>query len=302
MRKILTTLFLLVSLCAYPLTPAILPHYIQENGKWYWGVHSEKIEVVGADVNSFRLVCTLCRGTPFAKDNYSVFFAGQRIEGANPHTWELIITEAVQRVQQHLYSRDDRNVFFRGQKIEGADRDTFEDITIGVRHIFSPSFSTFGRDKNAVFRGAVRTSYDVATFRKLSREGFMVDKSGVYFRERLLEGSCFTDFREESVYHTISNGRVFFRDLEIEGADANSFRFSMQRISPFALAPAVEYTIARDRNHIFIDNQKMTELDVETFVVIDSCDWEGAIVRDKNGTFRIRRGWGEFSLVPIETE
>ena len=156
MRKIAIALFLLVSLCAFPIHPTIPEHYIQIDGRWYWWEHNDsQIEVVGADVGSFRLVCTPCRDlTPFAKDNYSVFFAGVRIEGANPHTWELITTEVV---QQHLYSRDDRNVFFGSQKIEGADRDMFEDIGTGVPGIFSPSFSTLGRDKNSVFRGATRT-------------------------------------------------------------------------------------------------------------------------------------------------
>ena len=144
-------------------------------------------------------------------------------------------------------------------------------------------------------------SYDVATFRELSRPRFTADKSGIYFQDRLLEGSCSSDFRELSQHLTVSNGRVFFFDNKIEGADANSFRIVAQRFYP-EIGFGIEYSfsITRDKNHIFLERQKMTELDAETFVVICANQRDGAIVRDKNGTFQIRR-W-PFRLAPVEVD
>ena len=302
MRRILTLLVLLVSLYAFPLSPAF-SYYFQENGRWYFGRRTNSgnfgTEIVGIDVDSFRLISNsndpfFCPLTPFAKDNNFVYHSGRQIEGANPQTWEIIFTEKVQR---NLYSRDDRNVFFRGEKIESADRDTFEDISTGLRNYFY-SRSIFGRDKNFVFRGAARTSYDVATFRELYRQEFTVDKLGVYYRDRLLVGSCFNDFRELWAYYTISNNRVFFKDSEIEDADANSF----QVLAYFRGAPwfSIEHTIARDRNHIFINSQKFTEIDVEFAVIRESA----TVIGDRNGAFQIYSDWrsGIVSLVPIETE
>ena len=272
MREIFTLLFLLVSLCTYPIV-YISPSYFQENGRWYWGINDEYIdereEVTGAHTRTFRLVCNstnpyACFRTPFAKDRRFVYFQGQRIEGANPQTWEVIMI-----MDRSLYSRDDRNVFFRGKKVKGADRDTFEDISSG-RHWLFGRHSTFGRDKNHIF-----------------------------FRDKPLIGSCANDFRILDIY-VVSNNKVFFQNRNLD-ADAQSFQI-LEHIGHEWFG--VEYTIARDKNHIFIDSQKLTALDVETFEIVDVYYWGGVIVRDKNGTFQIHHDWETeiASLVPIEIE
>ena len=312
MKKFLTLLFLLVSLSAFPYSPAPTLYYLQEDGRWYFGIRTRDgavwgTEIIGADAWSFRVVYRGCyrgcirtsrRPTQFARDINYVYYSGQRIEDANPRTWQLIESEAVWR--DLLYSRDDKSVFFRDKKIEGADRGTFEDISIRAP-------STFGRDKNSIFRGAVRTSYDVATFRELRWRGFTADKSGVYYQDTLLEGSCFNDFREvltplnSSSPYIISNNRVFFKNHELKGADAESFQVLVFKDG----WTRIYYTVARDKNHVFINNQRLAEIDAETAVtsVVGRaiCD---VMISDKNGTFRIRRDWetGVFSLIPIETE
>jgi hypothetical protein len=299
MRKILTLLFLLVSLSVFPRT--IFATYFKEDGRWYWGATSGT-EVVGAHTRTFHIIYNGRSRTSFARDRRSIYFAGQRIEGVHRRTWELIIPTLTGQYEI-VYSRDRRNIFFGSEKIVGADRDSFEDITnAGWRA------TRWGRDKNSIFRGAVRTSYDVATFQELcSWRGFTADKSGVYYQDRLLEGSCFDDFRILNLY-IISNNRIFFNDHKLN-ADAESFQILGYRHIPIAGAAGFELTIASDKNHIFVDSKKITELDVETFEIVD-LDYQlgrirgGPIVRDKNGTFQIRYYWqpGVFSLIPIETE
>jgi hypothetical protein len=298
MRNIVTALFLLVALSAFSYFPAPPKRYFQQDEKWYFGNKTDNgvvygIEIIGADVGSFRSVChsrylDACEITEFAKDNNYAYYLGQRIESANPQTFELI-----RLMWKNLYSRDDKNVFFMTEKVEGADRETFEDISIVNR-------STFGRDKNFIYRGAVRMPYDIATFRELRAQGFTIDKLGVYYRDTLLAGSCFNDFRELETY-IISNNRVFFKDRELKDADADSF----QIIEHIAGWFGIEYSIARDKNHIYVDNQKLTEIDVETVVISDVGHWRGTIVQDKNGTFRLKEDYdnrGFFNLIPIEIE
>ena len=296
MRKILTILFLLISLCAFPIVP-VQNTYFQKNGIWYFGDSGSSranrmTKVIGACYCTFHIVCNstnpyACFHTPFAKDNNFVYYRGVQIRSANPQTWEVIVA-----VDRSLYSRDDRNVFFRGERVEGADRDSFEDTGV-ERHSVLGRHSVFGRDKNFIFYGS-----------------------------KLLEGSCSDDFRILEDIYVVSNNRVFFRDREMEIADAESFQILARRGHPWF---GVEYTIARDKNHIFIDNQILVaEIDIETFVVVDVnycaeidietflfvdtnycfdaiCD---AIVSDKNGIFHIHRDreTGVFSLVPIEIE
>ena len=305
MRKILMILCLLVSLSVFPRQmPAT---YFQEDGRWYFGFsnRTDNTEVVGAHIPTFRLVCNggsrACWSTPFARDRRFVYFQGRRIIGVHLRTWELIAPiEGKGRFS--LYSRDRRNVFFGGTKIEGADRDSFEDISSGLGH----RTPFFGRDKNSIFRGVFRTSYDVATFREVCI-GFTADKLGIYYQGKLLEGTCLNDFRLLNLY-VVSNNRVFFRDQKLN-ADAKSFQVLAYKRSPFSNASGLDFTIARDKNHIFIDGQKLAELDVETFVIVNlyyrsGLFRGGAIVKDKNGTFQIRNyfGFRPFDLIPIETE
>ena len=52
----------------------------------------------------------------YGKDASHVYLEGVRIQGADPHTWELL---------NRLYSRDRKNVYFGTRKVEAADRDSF---------------------------------------------------------------------------------------------------------------------------------------------------------------------------------
>ena len=289
MRKILTILFLLVSLCAFPST--VSPTYLKEDGRWYWA----GTEIIGVHTRTFHIIYNRRLRTSFARDRRSIYFAGQRIEGVHRRTWELIIPTLAGQ-SGIVYSRDRRNVFFGSEKIVGADRDSFEDIT------FSAGWraTRWGRDKNSIFRGAVRTFYDVATFREVSWQGFTADKSGIYYQDRLLKGACSNDFRILHRY-VISNNRVFFNDYKLN-ADAKTFQVLANDPIMLSGVSRNAFTIARDKNHIFKNSQKFTELDVETFEIVYLSHWNGAIVRDKNGTFQFHRRSGVFSLVPIEIE
>ncbi len=59
----------------------------------------------------------------YAKDPWSVYFAGQKIEGASAMSFEVL---------SDGYAKDPWNVYFMGQKMEGASATSFETLGQGM--------------------------------------------------------------------------------------------------------------------------------------------------------------------------
>jgi|GEM_PF-6631034 len=316
MRNILIVLFLSLSVFAKAFSP-ILEYYVKIDGKWYFGFNGRYTEVVGADPSTFQSIGRY--EAYFAKDKNYVYWRHERIEGANPETFVIVST---------VWSKDDKNVFLKTKKINNADAKTFE--LIGS--IFTPNYGHhgigFAKDKNYVFQNGVVTPYDVVTFRLLPW-GFMVDKSGIYYRGHLLKGASPKNFRAMDIY-MISNNKVFYEDTEIKGADAASFRIVMHRDAGMQTANhhRVDFTIAKDKTGIYINGEAFRNIDVETFRIVTSpirppnfgsnekgewVDRNAVIMGDKNGIYRIVRlpydgvvrlidnyRGDRFTIVPIE--
>ena len=87
-------------------------------------------KIGGADANSF---IALDKENGYAKDKNSVYYFGQKVEGGNAKTFEVI--------SDGEYSKDDKNVYASGEIIKGADPKTFREF---------PETS-YSRDKNNLY-------------------------------------------------------------------------------------------------------------------------------------------------------
>ena len=303
MRSILIILFLLVSVSVSASEYRYYTHGWRPK-KWYFGDPGYYKEVVGYDSLTFRVIRPENWNSDsdfhFAIDKNYVYCQGKRIEGADPETFELM-TEGC------LYSKDNKNVYFATGKVDEADLKTFECIP----KIYTPGCGyggVYAKDKNSVFEIGRPKSYDVSTFKLLSW-GFVTDKSGIYHNDILLKGSSSANYRAMDVY-MVSNNKVYYQYIEIEGADANSFQMIIHRENNEAYGGGLDYTIAKDKNCIYIDAEVFRQFDVKTFEIVTSpilppeyeynmeeekwTDINAVVVKDKNGIYRIERDGIEY--------
>ena len=112
---------------ANPKTIKVLNQFYLKDDK---NVFFNDEKILGADANSF---IALDKENGYAKDKNSVYYFGQKVEGANPKTFEVI--------SDGEYSKDDKNVYASGEVIKGADPETFREF---------PETS-YSRDKNNLY-------------------------------------------------------------------------------------------------------------------------------------------------------
>ena len=304
MKNIVIVLFLLVSVSAYSYEL----EYVNVDGIWYFQIpkgciQQERtlIEIVGIDPSSFEVIkyeygcCGWKDNTLYAKDNNHVYYKGVQIKGADPKSVETFKSNSG-------YIKDKNYVYLEGKRIIG------------------------GADPN--------------TFKPLEYAGYAVDRYGIYYNGTALMYSLPKNYRIFDVYvgveydgrrnpaYAISNNRVFFKANEIKGADAATFEV----IEDLTIGSNRIYTIAKDKNHIYIDNQIFTQLDVKTFKIVkvdynsetlpidESClgllpdidadpfwvrEFLKVVVKDKNDTYRVLPDGeedidlGTFRLIPL---
>lgn len=112
---------------ANPKTIKVLNQFYLKDDK---NVFFNDKKILGADANSF---IALDKENGYAKDKNTVYYFGQKVEGANVKTFEVI--------SDGEYSKDDKNVYASGEIIKGADSKTFREF---------PETS-YSRDKNNLY-------------------------------------------------------------------------------------------------------------------------------------------------------
>ena len=112
---------------ANPKTIKVLNQFYLKDDK---NVFFNDEKILGADENSF---IALDKENGYAKDKNSVYYFGQKVEGANAKTFKVI--------SDGEYSKDDKNVYASGEIIKGADPETFREF---------PETS-YSRDKNNLY-------------------------------------------------------------------------------------------------------------------------------------------------------
>lgn len=83
-----------------------------------WSVYFAGRKVEGASATSFEVL-----NDGYAKDPWSIYFAGRKIEGASATTFNVL---------GDGYAKDPWNVYYMGQKLEGATATSFQTLGQGM--------------------------------------------------------------------------------------------------------------------------------------------------------------------------
>jgi len=305
---------------------------------WNEGSGKNKTLIQGADPETFEEL----EHSKYAIDKNSVYYEAGRLKDANPKTFTSILD---------YYGKDNRFAYKGGDKIDGADGQTFEVIeggpyskdnkdyyfdTLSMKVSDLKTFriinqnSDFGywaKDKNYYYLSGIKYPLaDYETFEKIGN-GYAKDKLQVYFQDSVVVGADPNTFKAiEYAYGQDNNSRydgakklnikdpssfevlnfgftkdkmnVYKNDSIVKNADPKTFQiinwiWSKDKTSFFyqgKLIPYIDYTTfqyldyhyAIDKNNVYYDDQIIKGADAKTFKHIEGSQ-DG---KDKNGCYR----------------
>ncbi len=163
--------------------------------------NSKPVLIDNADAESFEVFTTSCllggNETPkaaYAKDDNSVYYRGELINGANPKTFKIldwkINDQKLMRSDddQKNHAIDDKKAYFKGVPIIGSNPETYE-----VLHNF------YSKDKENIYNSEnTIEEADYDTFEVLSR-CYAKDKNYIYCNGEPLEEADYDTFEVEYV-------------------------------------------------------------------------------------------------------
>lgn len=279
MKKYLSIiLFSFLSAYAFGCSPIFLSYFI-EDGKMYFGQwrSSDKLEVFGIDTTTFVQdpKCSL-----YGKDKNYVYYEGQILPQANPDTF-VFLGGIPTLSGKEGYSKDDKNVFFRNKRLEFADFSTFE-VILPVYNFAGVYDSGYGKDKNQVYNYGSVLPVDVSSFRILGW-GYTADKSGIYYEGKPLEGSDRNKYKHNKMY-LVTNNKVYISGIEQTLYDGASFEVLDINMTERTSCGGIlmKYTLTKDKNGVYINNNQVSSIDGETFKFETS-----NLFSDINGLYQI---------------
>ena len=268
----------------------------------------EKLD--GANPKTFEIVDDY-----FARDDKNVYILGYKVDGIDPKTFEALNYEMIkdkngvyflENISEEnenseiktkklnlkgldlrsfkkvddsdYYFKDKNSIYYEDSgnlhKIENADLKTFKDLDYN-----------FAKDKNNIYyKNKKLDGIDAASFEKIEFN-FIKDKNGLYKIDEdeekneiklipLNEKVNLENFEEiGGNYYKDDKNLYYFGENEfkkIEGADPNSFKYDNEN-----------YTfIAKDKNNVYFDGEKVKGIDVKSAEGID-----GLWIKDKNSVF-----------------
>ena len=268
----------------------------------------EKLD--GANPKTFEIVDDY-----FARDDKNVYILGYKVDGIDPKTFEALNYEMIkdkngvyflENISEEnenseiktkklnlkgldlrsfkkvdnsdYYFKDKNSIYYEDSgnlhKIENADLKTFKDLDYN-----------FAKDKNNIYyKNKKLDGIDAASFEKIEFN-FIKDKNGLYKIDEdeekneiklipLNEKVNLENFEEiGGNYYKDDKNLYYFGENEfkkIDGSDPNSFEYDNEN-----------YTfIAKDKNNVYFDGEKVKGIDVKSAEGID-----GLWIKDKNSVF-----------------
>lgn len=172
-----------------------------------------------ADINSFERIDS----TSFFKDKNNVYYEGEKVEGIDTNSIEVI---------SGMLIKDKNNVFYEGQKLKGISSDNFNYFDGGL------SYETILSDKNGIYK-FLKNEGDEKALEIIRLDGKELDLKTL---ERI------TSVFDSSNYFKDKNG-VYFMDgnkfVKINEADKDSFRVTMRG------------KYGKDKNNVYFEGKKM---------------------------------------------
>ena len=185
---------------------------------YYFDENSFK-KVDKADINSFERIDS----TGFFKDKNNVYYEGEKVEGIDMNSIEVI---------SGMWIKDKNNVFYEGQKLKGISSDNFSYFDGGL------SYETILFDKNGIYK-FLKNEDDEKALEIIRLDGKELDLKTL---ERI------TSVFDSSNYFKDKNG-VYFMDgkkfVKVNGADKDSFE----------VTESGKY--GKDKNNVYFEGKKL---------------------------------------------
>ena len=288
-------------------------YYRDKNNIYFLNDKDDKMEfekLVGANPKTFEIIDYY-----FARDDKNLYIFGYKLDGIDPKTFETLNYEMIKdkngvyfleniseenenseiKVKKldskgidlksfknvdnsDYYFKDKNGVYYENSenlhKIENVDLKTFEALDYD-----------FAKDKNSVYyENKKLNEIDASSFEKIEFN-FIKDKNGLYKIDKndendeiklipINEKVNLENFKEiGGNYYKDDKNLYYFGENEfkkIDGSDPNSFEYDNEN-----------YTfIAKDKNNVYFDGEKVKGIDVKSAEGID-----GLWIKDKNSVF-----------------
>ena len=202
------------------------------DGKEYFSIrHDRIVEIAGADPASFGIM-----SGGYARDARGVYFEGVRFPVKDLATFELL---------DYGFARDRVTGYYHQKVVDGSAGPTFAALDThyakDVARVYFCDLETDGGAHPYVVRAVPLRDADPASFRVLEN-GYAVDRSQVYFRDRILARNV-ASFTALGRDYGKTPTQVFYRGDPIAGADAATF---------VLLDPSTDAADARDARATYL--------------------------------------------------
>ena len=193
--------------------------YFGDDKNIYYFDENDFKKLDNADVNSFKRI----EYTSFFKDKNNVYYDGEKVEGIDMNSIEVI---------SGMWIKDKNNVFYEGQKLKGISSDNFNYFDGGL------SYETILFDKNGIYKFLKNEDNEKAV-EIIRLDGKELDLKTL---ERI------TSPLDSSDYFKDKNG-VYFMDgkkfVKVNGADKDSFE----------VTESGKY--GKDKNNVYFEGKKL---------------------------------------------
>ena len=193
--------------------------YFGDDKNIYYFDENDFKKLDNADVNSFKRI----EYTSFFKDKNNVYYDGEKVEGIDMNSIEVI---------SGMWIKDKNNVFYEGQKLKGISSDNFNYFDGGL------SYETILFDKNGIYK-FLKNEDNEKSVEIIRLDGKELDLKTL---ERI------TSPLDSSDYFKDKNG-VYFMDgkkfVKVNGADKDSFE----------VTESGKY--GKDKNNMYFEGKKL---------------------------------------------
>ncbi len=193
--------------------------YFGDDKNIYYFDENDFKKLDNADVNSFKRI----EYTSFFKDKNNVYYDGEKVEGIDMNSIEVI---------SGMWIKDKNNVFYEGQKLKGISSDNFNYFDGGL------SYETILFDKNGIYK-FLKNEDNEKSVEIIRLDGKELDLKTL---ERI------TSPLDSSDYFKDKNG-VYFMDgnkfVKVNGADKDSFE----------VTESGKY--GKDKNNVYFEGKKL---------------------------------------------
>lgn len=248
-------------------------YYRDKNNIYFLNDKDDKMEfekLVGANPKTFEIIDDY-----FARDDKNLYTFGYKLDGIDPKTFETLNYEMI---------KDKNGVYFLENISEENENSEIKTKKLNLKGLDLRSFKKvddsdyYFKDKNSIYyedSGNLHKieNADLKTFKDLDYN-FAKDKNNIYYKNKKLDGIDAASFEKiGGNYYKDDKNLYYFGENEfkkIDGSDPNSFEYDNEN-----------YTfIAKDKNNVYFDGEKVKGIDVKSAEGID-----GLWIKDKNSVF-----------------